>query len=93
MSRFTFQQKHAFLNVAHTHSRAVYEIISRGGPREIGVCSRDEAMVLDDFARKVPTLLTCAHPDYAGQDEGLIEDAETVVQMISTVLADYGFER
>lgn len=91
MSRFTFREKHAFLNVAHTHDRAVYEIISRGGPREIAVYSRDEAVVLDDFARKVPMLITDVHPD--DPDEDTPVDADAVVQMISTVLADYGFRR
>jgi len=93
MSRFTSQQKQAFLSLARRYSPAVYEVIKQGDPQEISVSSQDEAIVLDDFADKVCALVVRDHPDYAGRDEDINADAELVVKMVASVLAEYGFER
>jgi hypothetical protein len=92
MSRFTFHEKHTFLNLAYLYSREVYTIISRGGPREISVRSPEEAKILDAFADTVAALPPLDHDGPAARGEAA-HDTETVVHMISAVLDEYGFER
>lgn len=92
MSRFTLQQKEAFLHLARLYSPAVYEIVKHGGAEDLSIRSSEEGKILDDFADLVCTLVGRDYPDHPGRDADINADAQMVVGMVSKVLAEYQLE-
>jgi hypothetical protein len=93
MSRFTPQQKEAFLNLTRRYSPASYEIVNRGAADGISVWSHEEAKTLDEFADRICAQVGRDHPDYLGRDEDINADAQMIVHTVSKILADDGFSR
>ena len=91
MSKFTPEQKKAFLLLSEQYDEKVYSIIKRGEPDEICVESKEEAVILENFSNKICALVVKDYPDHTGKDEDINADAELIVHMISDVIADSGF--
>ncbi|GAB2190049.1 hypothetical protein MAH1_16570 [Sessilibacter sp. MAH1] len=92
MSNFTKEQKSAFLSLAEEYDVKVYEIISKGGPTEIIVSNKEEAMLLNNFASTICQLVVKNHPDIEGVDEDINADAEMIVYLVTDVLTEAGFD-
>ena len=92
MSNFTKEQKSAFLSLAEHYDRKAYEIASKGRPTEISVSSKEEALLLNQFASNLCERVIKDHPDFEGDDEDVNADAEMVVFMVSDILSESGFD-
>ncbi|GAB2198997.1 hypothetical protein [Sessilibacter sp. MAH4] len=92
MSNLTKEQKSAFLSLAEAYDVKVYEIISRDGPTELTVSTKEEAMLLNNFASTICQLVVKNHPDIEGVDEDINADAEMIVYIVTDVLTEAGFD-
>jgi hypothetical protein len=89
MSKFTPEQKQALLNLTRRYAPNLYPIVGRGPADDVTVLSDEEAVLLDDFASRVTTLVIRDFPDHEGKDEDINADAELVVHMIADILSEH----
>lgn len=88
MNSFTEEQKKAFLVLSERYAPEVHQIVSRGGATDIGVLTKGEAILFDQFSSKVCDLVIRDYPN----DEDLGADAEMIAFMIADILSESGFD-